>query len=147
MRTVVLNWPLRILVISCPSRLSLPPERSLRSAHRLSVELPSKTNTCGPMTTRKEQAGRICNAPSSPTAALGIGPYIRGGKDGRIGSSVPTFQTEKTPLAVPAHSQGRKLRGTTLIRSVCRSSLQPLTELARPAYYKRSPVLIVCGLR
>ena len=92
-------------------------------------------------------AGRICNAPSSRTAALGIGPYIRGGEDGRIGSSVPTFQTEKTPLAVPAHSQGRKLRGTTLIRSVCRSSLQPLTELARPAYYKRSPVLIVCGLR
>ena len=92
-------------------------------------------------------AERICNAPSSRTAALGIGPYIRGGEDGRIGSSVPTFQTEKTPLAVPAHSQGRKLRGTTLIRSVCRSSLQPLTELARPAYYKRSPVLIVCGLR
>ena len=92
-------------------------------------------------------AGRICNAPSSRTAALGIGPYIRGGGDGRIGSSAPTFQTEKTPLAVSAHSQGRKLRGTTLIRSVCRSSLQPLTELARPAYYKRSPVLIVCGLR
>ena len=92
-------------------------------------------------------AGRICNAPSSRTAALGIGPYIRGGEDGQIGSSVPTFQTEKTPLAVRTHSQGRKLRGTTLIRSVCRSSLQPLTELARPAYYKRSPVLIVCGLR
>ena len=92
-------------------------------------------------------AGRICNAPSSRTAALGIGPYIRGGEDGRIGSSAPTFQTEKTPLAVRTHSQGRKLRGTTLIRSVCRSSLQPLTELARPAYYKRSPVLIVCGLR
>ena len=87
-------------------------------------------------------AGRICNAPSSRTAALGIGPYIRGGGDGRIGSSAPTFQTEKTPLAVRTHSQGRKLRGTTLIRSVCRSSLQPLTELARPAYYKRSPVLI-----
>ena len=92
-------------------------------------------------------AGRICNAPSSRTAALGIGPYIRDGEDGQIGSSVPTFQTEKTPLAVRTHSQGRKLRGTTLIRSVCRSSLQPLTELARPAYYKRSPVLIVCGLR
>ena len=79
-------------------------------------------------------AGRICNAPSSRTAALGIGPYIRGGEDGQIGSSAPTFQTEKTPLAVPAHSQGRKLRGTTLIRSVCRSSLQPVTELTRPAY-------------
>ena len=59
MRTVVLNWPLRILVISCPSRLSLPPERSLRSAHRLSVELPSKTNTCGPMSTRKGQAASV----------------------------------------------------------------------------------------
>ena len=51
--------------------------------------------------------------------------YIRGGKDGRIGSSVPTFQTEKTPLAVPAHSQGRKLRGTTLIWPVPRPSLRP----------------------
>ena len=147
MPTVVLNLTQKISAIIRPLRQSLPSERSLRSAHRLSAEPRSKTNTCGPMSTRKGQAGRICNAPSSRTAALGIGPYIRGGEDGRIGSSVPTFQTEKTPLAVPAHSQGRKLRGTTLIRSVCRSSLQPLTELARPAYYKRSPVLIVCGLR
>ena len=34
MLTVVLNWPLKILDISCPSRQALPPERSLRSAHR-----------------------------------------------------------------------------------------------------------------
>ena len=33
-RTVVLNWTQKILVISCPLRPSLPPERSLRSAHR-----------------------------------------------------------------------------------------------------------------
>ena len=76
----------------------------------------------------------------SPLIAVGDLPpstkrgAFRGGGDGRIGSSVPTFQTEKTPLAVRTHSQGRKLRGTTLIRSVCRSSLQPVTELTRPAY-------------
>ena len=45
--TVVLNLTQKISDSSCPSRLSLPPERSLRSAHRLSAELPSKTNTCG----------------------------------------------------------------------------------------------------
>ena len=80
-RTVVLNWPLRILVISCPSRLSLPPERSLRSAHRLSAELPSKTNTCGPMSTRKGQAASVTllrreqlRSASAPTfAAAGTG--------------------------------------------------------------------------
>ena len=82
MRTVVLNWPLRILVISCPSRLSLPPERSLRSAHRLSVELPSKTNTCGPMSTRKGQAASVTllrreqlrSASAPTTAAAGFLP-------------------------------------------------------------------------
>ena len=39
MRTVVLNLTQKISAISCPSRSSLPPERSLRSAHRLSAEL------------------------------------------------------------------------------------------------------------
>ena len=51
-------------------------------------------------------AGRICNAPSSRTAALGIGPYIRGGGDGRIGSSVPTFQTEKRPWRCERTARG-----------------------------------------
>ena len=36
--TVVLNLTQKISAISCPSRPSLPPERSLRSAHRLSAE-------------------------------------------------------------------------------------------------------------
>ena len=48
-RTVVLNLTQKISAISCPSRSSLPPERSLRSAHRLSVQLHSKTNAFGPM--------------------------------------------------------------------------------------------------
>ena len=76
MRTVVLNLTQKISAISCPSRSSLPPERSLRSAHRLSVELPSKTNTCGPMSTRKGQDAsvtllrreQLCSA-SAPTFA------------------------------------------------------------------------------
>ena len=32
------------------------------------------------------------------------------------------------------HSQGRDVRGTTLIQPVSRLSLQPVTELNRPAY-------------
>ena len=48
-RTVVLNLTQKISAISCPSRQTLPPERSLRSAHRLSVQLHSKTNAFGPM--------------------------------------------------------------------------------------------------
>ena len=47
MRTVVLNLTQKISAISCPSRQTLPPERSLRSAHRLSAELHSKTDVCG----------------------------------------------------------------------------------------------------
>ncbi|MEI3088840.1 MAG: hypothetical protein V8T01_02260, partial [Oscillospiraceae bacterium] len=39
----------KISAISCPLRSSLPPERSLHSAHRLSVQLHSKTNAFGPM--------------------------------------------------------------------------------------------------
>ena len=58
-RTVVLNLTQKILVISCPFRSSLPPERSLRSAHRLSAELRSKTDVCGPMSTRKGQAASV----------------------------------------------------------------------------------------
>ena len=46
-RTVVLNLTRKILVISCPFHQSLPSERSLRSAHRLSAELHSKTNISG----------------------------------------------------------------------------------------------------
>ena len=46
-RTVVLNLTQKISAISCPSRQTLPPERSLRSAHRLSAELHSKTDVCG----------------------------------------------------------------------------------------------------
>ena len=38
MRTVVLNLTQKISAISCPSRQTLPPERSLRSAHRLSAQ-------------------------------------------------------------------------------------------------------------
>ena len=48
-RTVVLNLTQKISAISCPSRQILPPERSLRSAHRLSVQLHSKTNAFGLM--------------------------------------------------------------------------------------------------
>ena len=47
MRTVILNLTQKISAISCPSRQTLPPERSLRSAHRLSAELHSKTDVCG----------------------------------------------------------------------------------------------------
>ena len=42
MRTVALNLTQKISVISRPLRQSLPPERSLRSAHRLSAESRSK---------------------------------------------------------------------------------------------------------
>ena len=47
--TVVLNLTQKISAIIRPLRQSLPSERSLRSAHRLSAEPRSKTNTCGPM--------------------------------------------------------------------------------------------------
>ena len=46
-RTVVLNLTQKISAISRPLRSSLPPERSLRSAHHLSAELHSKTDVCG----------------------------------------------------------------------------------------------------
>ena len=62
--TVVLNLTQKISAISCPSRPSLPPERSLRSAHRLSVQLHSKTNACGPMRTSAPTKS-IVNAPTS----------------------------------------------------------------------------------
>ena len=45
--TVVLNLTQKISAISRPLRSSLPPERSLRSAHHLSAELHSKTDVCG----------------------------------------------------------------------------------------------------
>ena len=44
---VVLNLTQKISAISRPLRSSLPPERSLRSAHHLSAELHSKTDVCG----------------------------------------------------------------------------------------------------
>ena len=47
MRTVVLNLTQKISAISCPLRQTLPPERSLRSAHRLLVQLHSKIDTFG----------------------------------------------------------------------------------------------------
>ena len=64
MRTVVLKLTQKISAISCPSHSSLPPERSLRSAHRLSVQLHSKTNACGPMRTSAPTKS-IVNAPTS----------------------------------------------------------------------------------
>ena len=76
----------------------------------------------------------------SPLIAVGDLPpstkrgAFRGGGDGRTGSSAPTFQTEKTPLTMPSHGQGRKLRGTTLIWPVPRPSLRPITVPFRPAY-------------
>ena len=45
--TVVQNLTQKISAISRPLRSSLPPERSLRSAHHLSAELHSKTDVCG----------------------------------------------------------------------------------------------------
>ena len=57
--TVVLNLTQKISAIIHPLRQSLPSERSLRSAHRLSAEPRSKTNTCGPMSTRKGQAASV----------------------------------------------------------------------------------------
>ena len=59
MPTVVLNLTQKNSAITHPLRQSLPSERSLRSAHRLSAELRSKTNTCGPMSTRKGQAASV----------------------------------------------------------------------------------------
>ena len=57
--TVVLNLTQKISAIIRPLRQSLPSERSLRSAHRFSAEPRSKTNTCGPMSTRKGQAASV----------------------------------------------------------------------------------------
>ena len=55
-------------------------------------------------------AGRICNAPSSRTAALGIGPYkhnrAHGGKTIKrmpCSSLYPLDQKEKTQLLLPPH--------------------------------------------
>ena len=59
MPTVVLNLTQKISAIIRPLRQSLPSERSLCSAHRLSAEPRSKTNTCGPMSTRKGQAASV----------------------------------------------------------------------------------------
>ena len=47
MRTVALNLTQKISVISRPLRQPLLPERSLRSAHRLSAESRSKAKTAG----------------------------------------------------------------------------------------------------
>ena len=60
-RTVVLNLTQKISDSSCPSRLSLPPERSLRSAHRLSAELRQKISQqpAGPPSSRS-RAARSC---------------------------------------------------------------------------------------
>ena len=44
--TVALNLTQKISDSSRPFHQPLPPERSLRSAHRLSVELPRKTGAC-----------------------------------------------------------------------------------------------------
>ena len=71
-RTVVLNLTQMISDSSCPSRKSLPPERSLRSAHRLSAELPSKANICG---RTGSSAPTRCDARSRKRADEGIGPY------------------------------------------------------------------------
>ena len=57
--TVVLNLTQKISAIIRPLRQSLPSERSLRSAHRLSAEPRSKTNTCGPMSAREGQAASV----------------------------------------------------------------------------------------
>ena len=54
-RTVVLNLTWKILVISCPFHQSLPSERSLRSAHRLSAELHSKKYFGRPMIARYDR--------------------------------------------------------------------------------------------
>ena len=61
MRTVVLNLTQIISVISCPLHHSLPPERSLRSAHRLSAELRQKISQqpAGPPSSRS-RAARSC---------------------------------------------------------------------------------------
>ena len=77
--TVVLNLTQKISAIIRPLRQSLPSERSLRSAHRLSAEPRSKTNTCGPMSTRKGQAASVTllrreqlRSASAPTSAAAI---------------------------------------------------------------------------
>ena len=95
MHTVVLNLTQKISAIIRPLRQSLPSERYLRSAHRLSAEPRSKTNTCGPMSTRKGQAASVTllrreqlrkvvrpyipkyrrGAKSQKRADEGIGPY------------------------------------------------------------------------
>ena len=95
MRTVVLNLTQKISAISCPSRQTLPPERSLRSAHRLSAEPRSKTNTCGPMSTRKGQAASVTllrreqlRSASAPT--IMTGSAVLDQRSGRTGPSAPT---------------------------------------------------------
>ena len=146
--TVVLNLTQKISAISRPLRSSLPPERSLRSAHRLSAELLSKTNACGPMrasapTGRSARlngrtgssaptrgavvdsgrradeypqgAGRICNAPSSRTAALGIGPYRARCKTvKRADRGVRSYRHERSA----AEDQAPLGRGASFLRKV-----------------------------
>ena len=70
--TVVLNLTQKISAIIRPLRQSLPSERSLRSAHRLSAELPSKANICG---RTGSSAPTRCDARSRKRADEGIGPY------------------------------------------------------------------------
>ena len=111
-RTAVLNLAQNILVFSCPPCQTLPPERALRSAHRLSAELPSKTNACGPMSTREGQAASVtllrreqlrsasaptgCGAKSGERADRVVRPYrVRRKIGGAGGQSRPPLRLRR----------------------------------------------------
>ena len=68
---------------------------------------------------------------SSPLYEEGGFPRRRGRADRIVRPYIPN---RKTPLTMPSHGQGRKLRGTTLIWPVPRPSLRPITVPFRPAY-------------
>ena len=89
--TVVLNLTQKISAIIRPLRQSLPSERSLRSAHRLSAEPRSKTNTCGPMSTRKGQAASVTLLRREQLrSASALHGAMEACRNGRTGSSAPT---------------------------------------------------------
>ena len=85
MRTVALNLTQKISVISCPLRQPLPPERSLRSAHRLSAESRRKAKTAGdqwsPLRSGRSASkfvGAGIARPTIPPSASPTPPFTQG---------------------------------------------------------------------
>ena len=133
MPTVVLNLTQKISAIIRPLRQSLPSERSLRSAHRLSAEPRSKTNTCGPMSTRKGQAASVTllrreqlRSASAPTNMSEVRQKIEeAGGQGRP----PLQEVRRKPeeragrLSLQRKTQPSSMDGCVLIWDVIRPSV------------------------